>query len=152
MSRLTIKNEMQQFDRKNKAFYDELTDEERKKFSTYLMLRYGASVAGEPMLQTYYLMATNERLNKNFFDLGKHPKLQWLCCTTISPGMGNQFHYWLAPKKGSGSKTRKFLEKLFPEANAEELDLLEQMHDTKSLKHLAREMGMEDKEIKKELG
>ena len=94
--KLSIKNEMAQFDRKNRNFYDELTDEEKKKFSTFLMIRYGASVSGNSDLQAYYLMATNERLNKNFFDLGKHSKLQWLCATTVSPDMGNQFHYWLS--------------------------------------------------------
>ena len=31
MDKLSINNEMTQFDRKNREFYDELTDEERKK-------------------------------------------------------------------------------------------------------------------------
>ena len=36
---LNIANEMREFDRKNRAFYEELTEEERKKFSTFLMIR-----------------------------------------------------------------------------------------------------------------
>lgn len=150
--KLSIKNEMAQFDRKNKNFYDELTDEEKKKFSTYLMLRYGASVQGSAELQAYYLRATNENVNKHFFDLNRHPKLQWLCCTTVSPDMGNQFHYWLASKKKEGSnKAVKFLAKLYPNAKSDELELLAEINDTKSLKELARSLGMDDKEIKKEL-
>ena len=43
MDKLSINNEMAQLDTKNRAFYDELNEEERKKFSTYLMLRYAAS-------------------------------------------------------------------------------------------------------------
>jgi hypothetical protein len=31
--KLNIANEMRQFDRKNRSFYDELTAEEKKKFS-----------------------------------------------------------------------------------------------------------------------
>lgn len=144
---------MQQFDRKNTKFYDELTDEEKKKFSTYLMLKYGANVGGSAEMQAYYLIANNERVNKNFFDIGRHPKLQWLCCTTVSPGMGDQFHYWLSSKKAeSNNKVVKFLVKLYPNAKPDEIELLAQLHDTKSLKHLAKEMGMEDKDIKKELG
>ena len=73
---LYIGNEMAAFDRKDRAYYDKFTDEERKKFSTYLMLRYGASVNGGTDLQAYYLMATNERVNKYFFDLNNHTKLQ----------------------------------------------------------------------------
>jgi hypothetical protein len=150
--KLSIKNEMAQFDRKNRDFYDELTDEEKKKFATFLMLKYGANVGGNSDLQAYYLMATNERVNKNFFDLGRHPKLQWLCCTTVSPDMGNQFHYWLNGKKKEGNnKKSKFLAKLYPTAKQDELALLEKITDTKQLKLLAREMGMEDKDIKKEL-
>jgi hypothetical protein len=150
--KLAIKNEMAQFDRKNRNFYDELTDEEKKKFSTFLMIRYGASVSGNSDLQAYYLMATNERLNKNFFDLGKHSKLQWLCATTVSPDMGNQFHYCLAAKKKTtDNKLTKFLTKLYPNAKDDEIALLAQITDKKDLKAMAKEMGMEDKDIKKEL-
>ena len=39
--KLSIGNEMRQFDLKNRKFYDELTEEERKKFSPYLMIRWG---------------------------------------------------------------------------------------------------------------
>jgi hypothetical protein len=42
--KLNIANEMRQLDRKNRKFYDELTDEERKKFSLYLMIRWGSSI------------------------------------------------------------------------------------------------------------
>ena len=39
-SPLYIGNEMAAFDRKDRKYYDKFTDEERKQFSTYLMLRY----------------------------------------------------------------------------------------------------------------
>ena len=42
--KLSIGNEMRQFDLKNRKFYDELTEEERKKFSPYLMIRWGSAV------------------------------------------------------------------------------------------------------------
>ena len=145
---------MAQLDTKNRAFYDELNDEERKKFATYLLLRYAASVDGSPDLQEWYLRVTNERVNANFFDLGKHPKLQWLLCTTVSPDMGRQRHYWQASKKkeGSNSKALKFLTKLYPHLRTDELELLAELNDLKELKALAKTMGMPDAEIKKELG
>ena len=145
---------MAQLDTKNRAFYDELNEEERKKFSTYLMLRYAASVEGGPDIQEWYLRVTNERINANFFDLGKHPKLQWLLCTTVSPDMGRQRHYWQASKKkeGSNSKALKFLTKLYPHLRTDELELLVELNDAKELKALAKTMGMSDSEIKKDLG
>ena len=151
-SSLQINDEMRAYDRKDRAYYDNFTDEDRKKFSTYLMLRYGASVTGSSDLQAYYLLAVNERVNKNFFDLNKHTKLQWLSCTTVSPGMGAQSHYWLGTKKKEGnSKASKFLAKLYPNLKQDELDVLVAINDTKSLKLLGQKLGMDDKTIKKEL-
>jgi hypothetical protein len=54
---LNIKNEMARFDQKDRAFYDSLTEEERKKFAPFLMIRWGSSVGGNADLQSYYLMS-----------------------------------------------------------------------------------------------
>jgi hypothetical protein len=151
-SSLEIKYEMQAFDRKDRAYYDNFTDEDRKKFSTYLMLKYGANTGGSRDLQAYYLMATNERVNKHFFELGRHPKLQWLCCTSVSPAMGPQFHYWLAAKKKEGdNKSQKFLAKLYPNMKSDEIDLLAKINDKRELADMARRLGFDDKSIKTEL-
>jgi len=151
-SSLEIKYEMQAFDRKDRAYYDNFTDDDRKKFSTYLMLKYGANTSGSRDLQAYYLMATNERVNKHFFELGKHPKLQWLCCTSVSPSMGGQFHYWLNAKKKEGdNKSQKFLAKLYPNLKTDEIDLLAKINDKRELADLARSLGFDDKSIKTEL-
>lgn len=155
MDKLSINNEMAQLDLKNREFYDELNEEERKKFATYLMLRYAASVEGTADLQEWYLRVTNERVNQNFFDLGKHPKLQWLLCTTVSPNMGKFRHYWQAAKKKDGTsntKSIKFLTKLYPQLKQDELELLAEINDVKELKAMAKQMGMSDSDIKKELG
>lgn len=150
--KLNIANEMAQMDVKNREFYDSLTVEERKKFSNYLMIRWGSCVTGDPTLQAYYLMATNERLNKHFFDIGRHPKLQWLCATTVSPGMGRQRHQWIAPKKKeSNNKAVKLLAEFFPLAKADELELMARLNDTNDLKELARKHGWDDKRIKSDL-
>ena len=149
---LYIGNEMAAFDRKDRAYYDKFTDEQRKAFSTYLMLKYGANVSGSADMQAYYLMSTNERVNKHFFDLGKHPKLQWLSCTTVSPSMGNQFHYWLKAKKKEGdNKAQKFLAKLYPNMKSDEIDLLAKINDKRDLADMARKLGYDDKSIKSDL-
>ena len=63
MDKLSINNEMAVFDRKDREFYNSLTDEEKKKFSNFLMIRYGSSVQGSTDLQHFYLVSCNERLN-----------------------------------------------------------------------------------------
>lgn len=153
--KLGINNEMAQLDTKNRGFYDELNEEERKRFSPYLMLRYAASVDSNADFQEWYLRATNERVNQNFFDLGRHPKLQWLLCTSVSPDMGRQRHYWQASKKKDSSvntKAVKFITKQCPWMKQDEIELLVSINTDKELKAWAREMGFSDQDIKKELG
>ena len=145
---------MAAFDRKHREFFDSLTDEEKKKFSPYLMIRYGATVTGNPDLQAYYLMSCNERLNKHFFDVNtaQHKKLQWLMATTVSPGMGNQYHQWIAPKKKTtDNKNMNFLRNLYPHLKEDEIKLLSEINNKDDLKEYARGLGWADKDIKKEL-
>ena len=149
MNKLDIGYEMAQLDTKNRAFYDELTDEERKKFSTYLMLRWGSAVGGEPILQQYYLQAMNERVNKRFFDLGKHPKLQWLLLTTVSPNMGKHRHEWMAfVARKSKNKRADIIAKLYPEYKLDDCELMANSIPDTEFKAMLVELGWTDKEIK----
>jgi hypothetical protein len=142
--KLTINNEMSVFDRKDRKFYDSLTDEERKKFSNFLMIRYGSNVQGNRDLQEYYLISTNERLNKHFFSVNRHPKLQWLMATTVSPGMGTFRHNWIAPKKkepGGAGSVKKQLAQLFPTMKMDEIELLAKMTSKKELDQYLKDHG-----------
>ena len=147
MDKLSINNEMAVFDRKDRDFYNSLTDDERKKFSNYLMIRYGSSVQGSRDLQEFYLIACNERLNKHFFTINRHPKLQWLCATTVSPGIGTQRHQWIAPKKkepGAGS-IKKQLAELFPHMKDDEINLLAELNTKKDIDAYIKALGLETK-------
>ncbi len=131
------------FDRKDRDFYDSLTDEERKKFSNYLMVRWGSAVQGSRELQEFYLIATNERLNKNFFAVNKHPKLQWLMATSVSPGMGTHRHQWIAPKKkeAGSNEVKKILLELYPTMKISDIETLAAVIDKKELRQYLREHG-----------
>lgn len=151
MSKLDIATEMRAFDAKDRGFYDSLTEEERKKFSTFLMLKWGANVEGSADLQEWYLRAHNDRVNIKFFDLGRHPKLQWLLCSTVSPGLGSKRHYWIKTQKGEGRKAHKFIESQWPHLNRAEVDLMASLNTIEQLRSQARELGWDDKKIKAEL-
>ena len=145
MDKLSIQNEMMQFDRKNREFYDSLTDEERKKFSNYLMIRWGSAVEGSRELQEFYVIATNERLNKHFFNVSKHPKLQWLMATSVSPDLGSQRHPWIAPKKkvAGASAKRKALVAMYPHYKDDEIDVMMQIVSDKEIKQHVKDSGEE---------
>lgn len=139
---------MRQFDRKNRRFYNELTDEQRKKFSPYLMIRWGSAIEGSRELQEYYVIACNERLNKHFFSVNtsQHKKLQWLLATTVSPDMGTPRHVWIAPRKkdAADSAKKKLLIELFPDLRDSEIDVLAQLNDIKEIREYHRARGNHD--------
>jgi hypothetical protein len=149
--KLYIGNEMAQFDLKNRDFFDDLSDEEKKKFSPYLMIRWGSVVDGGADIEAYYLLSTNEKLNKHYFDVSgsQHKKLQWLLATTVSPGIGRQRHNWLAgKKKESGGKAAKFLREIYPHLKEDEIELLRQLNNADDLKDLAKQHGWTREQIK----
>ena len=147
MDKLSIQNEMTQFDCKNRAFYDELTAEERKKFSNFLMIRWGSSVQSNAEMQGYYLQSSNHYVNKHFFAINRHPKLQWLCATAVSPGLGTQRHQWIAPKKkeAGASGIKKQIAELFPHLKDDEVELMAKINTKKDIDAYLKELGQEAK-------
>ena len=145
--RLNIANEMRQFDRKVRSFYDDLTAEEKKKFSNYLMIRWGSAVEGSRELQEFYVIATNERLNKHFFDVARHPRLQWLMATSVSPGLGTYRHPWIAPKKkdAGASAKRKALVAMYPDYKDDEIDVMCEITTQKEIDAYNRDAGADKK-------
>lgn len=145
MDKLNINNEMAQLDLKNREFYNELTDEERKKFSTFLMVRWSSAVHGSRELQEYYVQSCNHYLNKHFFSLSKHPKLQWLAATAVSPGMGTHRHQWIAPKKKEkgSNEVKKTLMELYPTMKIADIETLSTIVDKKELRQHLKEHGQD---------
>jgi hypothetical protein len=143
--KLNIKNEMRQLNRKNRNFYRDLTDEERKKFSNYLMIRWASCVDGSKDLQEFYLIATNERLNKHFFTINRHPQLQWLCATSVSPGLGTQDHNWIVPKKKEAgvSSMKKQLAEIYPHMKDDELEVMAKITTKKEIDAYFKASGKE---------
>jgi len=143
VDKLSIHNEMACFDRKDREFYNSLTDEERKKFSNYLMLRWGSAVQGSRELQEFYVISTNERLNKHFFAVNRHPQLQWLMATSVSPGMGTHRHQWIAPKKKNTntSSKKKQLAEIFPHMKQCDIDVLATMVTDKEIQQYQEQHG-----------
>ena len=140
---------MREFDRKNRAFYDSLTEEEQRKFSPYLMVRWGSAVTGSRELQEFYVIATNERFNKHFFSINtaRHKKLQWLMATTVSPDFGTQKHIWIAPKKresGASAKRRQLAE-IFPHYRDDELDVMMTVVDQREIDDYFKQAGQDKK-------
>jgi hypothetical protein len=108
------------------------------------MIRWGSSVQGSRDLQEFYVISTNERLNKHFFAVNRHPKLQWLMATTVSPGMGTHRHQWIAPKKkeAGSNDIKKTLMELYPNMKLSDIEVMAALNDKKSLQNLLLAHGV----------
>jgi len=154
--KLNINNEMRQLDLKNRNFYDELTPEERKKFSTFILLRWASAVSmsghssvSNDELASFYVQVANQRVNRNFWLLNQHPKLQWQLLTTISPGARVNKHEWIAfKKKTSKNKRAELFLSLHPHISFEEAELLSNITSDAELTEQLKNLGWDDKKIK----
>lgn len=141
--KLHIQNEMRCLDLKNRSFYDELSDEERKKFSPFLMIRWGSTVGGSQELQEYYIQSCNHYVNKHFFTINRHPKLQWLLATAVSPGLGAQSHSWIGTKKKEkgSNDVKKSLMKIFPNMKLSDIEIMSKIVSKKDLEKYYKDCG-----------
>jgi len=151
-SKLPLATQLRAMDSKNRKFYSQLDSEERRAFSSYLAMRYCANVEGITDLQEYYLLAANERVNPHYFALKAHPELQWLLCTTVSPNMGSQKHYFIKYKKNDINKgILKYLESLYPHMSDYELELMAQINSEEEIRDHARKSGWDERQIRDDL-
>ena len=134
-------------DRKNRSWYDNLNDEQKKAFSAWMMMRYASSVQGGNAAS--YLFMVNECVNKNFMDLSKHPELQWLLFTLCGSGK-KEFHPYIKPptSRKKKNKVAEWLSEQYPLRKADEINMLMEINDTEDFKMLATEAGLTDKEIR----
>ena len=88
MSSVPLKDVCLAIDKRNKKFYNSLDDEQQKKFSTWLYMRYASSV-DSPIFRDHYLQMVNDLVNVNFSDLKNHIELQWLLMSLCGIGKNN---------------------------------------------------------------
>ena len=135
--KLPLKDVLAAIDLNAKNVWDELTDEERKQVSFYLLIRYVSSVKGTREKAELAVFKTNEYYNKGFFVLQKHKKLLWqLLCMSGNTGK-IQYHEWIGYKhKKTSNKDQKELEKIYPNMKEDGLQLMLSLMTKKEFKEL----------------
>lgn len=150
--KLTIKDETAAIDLGAKDLWDSFTEEQRKSISFFLLNRYASSIkTTNREAQELAVFKTNEYFNKHHFNLSKHPKLLWhLVCMCGNDEKKIYFHEWIGFKnKNRDNKIYKFLETIYPESKADELELMALLIDIKEARQIAKDFGMMDSDIKK---
>jgi hypothetical protein len=147
---LDIKRELQAVDRKNYNFYDNLSDEEKKSFSPYILMRYTSNVQGDRDIQEWFVEMTNEMVNKNHWDLSKnHKGLLWKLFAATGAGVPTYHPYLASGKKEKANKVEKLLCELYPAMKMDEIKMTAGMMSKEDIKELFDKMGF-DKAQRKE--
>jgi hypothetical protein len=148
-AKLDIKRELNAVDRKVYDFYETLTDEEKKVFSPYILMRYVSNVQGDRDIQEWFLEMTNEMVNKHHWVLSKnHKNLLWKLFAATGAGVNCYHPYMAAGKKEKANKIEKLLVELHPAMKLSEIKLLAGMMDKKDIEELFDKMGFDKKQRK----
>jgi hypothetical protein len=147
--KLDIKRVLAAVDQKNYDFYNNLTDEEKKSFNPYVLMRYTASTAGDPDLQEWFIERTNEMVNKNYFNFSKdHQALLWKLYAATGAGVKTYHPYLAAGKKGKANRIEKLLAELYPAMKMSDIKLWASQMDENDCEELFDKMGFDKKQRK----
>lgn len=144
---IPLKEIMAAIDKKDRNFYNNLSDEQKKAFSAWMMMRYCSSVQGRDAAN--YIYMTNELVNYQFSEVSKHPELQWLLLSAC--GIGKiQFHPYLKPPNSRKKKNKifEFIYSIYPHMKAEDINNMIDINTKEELTEFAVAHGYDDKTIK----
>jgi len=150
-------------DRKDYKYFDNLTEEQQKKFVPYMMTHWMSTVKADGGVQGYYVLSTEYYANKHLFNeyIQKHPKLVWYMLCASSPGVGKKFHQWiphLSSKVATLKDTPKtkevkdYFTKIYPKTSDEDISAISEafVEEHKKKVYLAKrfpELKLSDIEV-----
>lgn len=148
-AKLDIKRELKAVDSRDYEFYNNLTDEEKKAFAPFVLMRYTSNVQGDADLQAWFLETTNEYVNKNHWILSKnHKELLWKLSAATGIGQSMYHPYLAAGKKQKANKIEKLLAEIYPAKKLEDIKLLAKMMTKEDKEELFDKMGFDKKQRK----
>lgn len=148
---IPLNDVMLALDKKDRDWYNRLSEEQQKAFSGWMMMRYASSCQGSNA--AHYIYAVNELVNCNFADIYKHPELQWQLFSICGSGK-KEYHPYIKPPTSRKKKNTVYdwFAERFPLLKASELELMLNMNTDDQLKQYARDTGLDDKQIKEIFG
>lgn len=147
-AKLDIKRELSAVNKKDYDFYSNLTDEEKKAFSPYILMRF-VSNPSDNDAQEYCVERINEFVNKNFSLLSKNDKeLLWKLYAASGLGINLKYQYLAAGKKEKADKIEKLLAELNPAMKMSDIKLMASFMSQKDKEELFDKMGFDKKKRK----
>ena len=136
-------------DTRNKTLYENLSEEEQKGFSPWLVQRYlsSAESANNAIIE-HYLIMTNDIVNVNASAV-KDPEMTWKLMSMVGIGKSLK-HPYIAPGGGKRKKKnafRSWLREQYPHLDDQELDIWISNLDKKSARDMLEQYHVKDKDI-----
>jgi len=149
----TIKEEMAALDRRDFSWYGNLSEDEQKSLSMWVLMRYCSSTSSKvDEINQHYLIMTNELVNVHFNDLRHYPDMQWRLMQCVGIG-SNQFHAWIKPMKRKKARTgnaklTEFYLGLYPHLKDDEVAMALDSMDQDEIKSLLEQAGVPKNKVK----
>lgn len=145
---LDIKKELSAIDLRNHDFYKNLTDQEKKEFNPYILMRFSSNVNANPELEEWFVETTNELVNKNYNSISKHKELLWKLYASTGVGLKFFHPYLAAGKKEKTAKIEKLLAELNPAMKISEVKMLASLMTKEDINELFDSLGFDKKQRK----
>jgi hypothetical protein len=115
-------------DSRDKDYWSRLGEEQKKKFSPYLLLRWASAVERQrPEIEEWYVDETNRSVNINFWSLTRHPKLLWMLFSQVGTGIRGVRHEYIKRNQDRKDPQLALLMELYPSMKRSDLELLKKI-------------------------
>jgi hypothetical protein len=138
-------------DKKDYDLFSKMNDEQKKDFQPFVLMRYMSSLPDGPE-SLYALIAVNEMVNKNFWDLTSEKDLQAKLLS--ASGIGKKsYHQWISNKSQNVNTLHSFILRIFENknwhCNKTEVDMFCKNNTLDDIIDLCMEYGITKDEQKK---
>ena len=144
--KLDLGKTLEAFDRRNYQYYEGLSDDLKKKFMPFVLMRFMSSAPNHGGAHEFFLQMTNFFVNKEFWLLSKYPDFQHLLLCLCGTGT-KQFHKWI-PNKQTKMKWTELFADTHKCMNGLEKKILQKELTSEEIFEIATGLGKSDKEAK----
>ena len=147
--KLALGTVLSNLDNKNLGYYDSLSEEEKKDFQPFVLMRFMSASDNSGIEAKYSVISVNEFVNQNFWDLSKEKELHAKLLSASGLGI-KQRHPWIAAKSQSNDIVKDFIKKIVDNSPSRlELDIYIKHLTYDKLVELLDEHGIQKDEAKK---
>ena len=148
-AKLDIGRELGAVNSRNYDFYDNLTDDEKKAFSPYILMRFVSNPQTDPDTYEWTIDRVNDYVNMHHWTLSKgHKPLLWKLFAGCGTGTTLRYTYLKSGSKEKANKIEKLLCELYPAMKMGDIKILASMMDKKDKEELFDKMGFDKKQRK----